>query len=96
MRDIHTGVVLDEHFEVSLQQLCDSLQVSESWVCELVVEGVLEPTGREPEQWGFDADALRRMRTARRLYHDLGVNAAGVALALELLDELQRLRARVR
>lgn len=96
MREIHTGVVLDEQFEVSLQQLCDSLQVTESWVYELVVEGVLEPTEREPARWSFDAEALRRMRTARRLHHDLGVNVAGIALTLDLLDELHRLRSRLR
>ncbi len=96
MRDIHTGVILDERFEVSLQQLCDSLQVSETWVYELVIEGALEPTGDKPAQWGFDAEALRRMRTARRLHRDLGLNAAGIALTLDLLEELQRLRAQLR
>ena len=36
--------------------------------------------------------ALRRTRMALRLERDLEINLAGVALALELLDELQRLR----
>ncbi|MEO5655034.1 MAG: chaperone modulator CbpM [Nitrosospira sp.] len=30
-----------------------------------------------------------------RLQHDLGVNLAGIALALQLLDEVEMLRARL-
>jgi chaperone modulatory protein CbpM len=36
------------------------------------------------------------VRCALRLERDLGVNLAGAALALDLLDELNRLRARQR
>jgi len=32
---------------------------------------------------------------AKRLQHDLGVNLAGVALAIELIDEIESLRARL-
>ncbi|MBT9477058.1 MAG: MerR family transcriptional regulator, partial [Polaromonas sp.] len=38
---------------------------------------------------------LQRARVALRLQTDLDVNLAGAALALELLDELDELRARV-
>jgi chaperone modulatory protein CbpM len=38
---------------------------------------------------------LQRARVALRLQNDLDVNLAGAALALELLDELDELRARV-
>jgi len=39
---------------------------------------------------------VRRVRCALRLESDLGVNLAGAALALDLLEELNRLRARQR
>lgn len=39
--------------------------------------------------------SVRRVRCAQRLEQDLGVNIAGAALALELLEELERLRARL-
>ncbi|WP_293469970.1 chaperone modulator CbpM [Polaromonas sp.] len=38
---------------------------------------------------------MQRARVALRLQTDLDVNLAGAALALELLDELDELRARV-
>jgi len=39
---------------------------------------------------------VRRARRAIRLSRDLDVNLPGVGLALELLDELEDLRVRVR
>ena len=45
-----------------------------------------------PTEWRFSGAQLRRARIALRLERDLGVNAAGVALALELLEELEQLR----
>jgi chaperone modulatory protein CbpM len=36
------------------------------------------------------------VRTAQRLAHDFQINPPGVALALDLLDEIDALRARVK
>ena len=41
-------------------------------------------------------DALRRARLAVRLERDLELNLAGVALAVELLEELAQLRRELR
>jgi chaperone modulatory protein CbpM len=46
----------------------------------------------DASEWRFSGAALRRARIALRLERDLGVNLPGVALALDLLEELQRLR----
>ena len=51
--------------------------------------------GRDPEHWRFRGASVRRVRCALRLERDLGVNFAGAALALELLEELEALRARL-
>ena len=63
---------------------------------ELVEEGVLTPEGEAPGQWRFTGLHLHRARVAARLQRDLGVNLAGAALALELLEEMEVLRARLR
>jgi chaperone modulatory protein CbpM len=65
-------------------------------VYELVEEGIIDPLGREPSGWRFRWTSVRRVRCALRLEHDLGVNLAGAALALDLLEELTRLRAQLR
>ncbi len=89
---ILSGVVLDEHFRLTLIEVCQICEVSAERVIELVDAGVIEVEGNEPPQWLFDALAFQRLRAALRLERDLGVNPAGAALALDLLEELRRLR----
>jgi chaperone modulatory protein CbpM len=89
------GTILEEEVVLSFGELCQASQLSAERVIELVHEGVVEPIGRTPESWRFRGINLRRIQCARRLQQDLGVNTAGVALALDLLDELDQLRARL-
>jgi len=88
-----TGVVLDERFRITLVEVCRIFEVSAERIIELVDQGVIEPAGGpEPPQWWFDAPAFERLGTALRLERDLGINPAGAALVLDLLEELGRLR----
>ena len=88
-----SGIVLDEETVLSLGDLCNACSRHAEWVVELVDEGILQPAGRNQEQWRFPGTSLQRARTAMRLQQDLQVNLAGVALALDLLDEIESLRA---
>ena len=47
-------------------------------------------------EWRFSGTALRRTRLALRLERDLELNLAGVALALDLMEEVERLRQALR
>ncbi len=87
-----TGLVLDERTVLSLRDLCRACDVHAELVIEMVEHGVLQPRGRVPTEWRFAGDALIRAQKALRLTRDLHVNWPGAALAIELLDELQRLR----
>lgn len=89
---IYSGMVLDEYTRFSLVELCVLAKTSAEWVIELVDEGVLEPEGVTVNEWRFDARALKRLQAARRLQLDLGVNLPGVALILDLLEEVEALR----
>ncbi|RKZ95236.1 MAG: MerR family transcriptional regulator [Gammaproteobacteria bacterium] len=91
-----TGDVLEEDVEMTLAELCRACQVSAETVFELVDEGVVEPMGQEPAIWHFHGINVRRVRCVQRLQNDLGVNIAGAALALELLEELEVMRERLR
>lgn len=95
MRQTVQGIVIEESVEITSGELCQACAVRREWLIELVEEGVLEPQGLAPEQWRFPADSLRRARIVRRLQHDLGLNLAGAALALELLEENEAIRARL-
>jgi len=89
------GTILEEEVVLSLGELCRASRLSAERVIELADEGIVEPIGRSPETWRFRGVSLRRIRCAQRLEEDLGVNTAGVALVLDLLDELEHLRTRL-
>lgn len=91
-----TGHIVEEEIQLTLDDLCVACAVHAERIVELVEEGVLEPAVREPGSWRFGGSSLRRARVALRLQRDLEINLAGVALALELLDEIESLRARLR
>lgn len=91
-----SAIILEEQTELTLSDVSQACAVSAETIVELVDEGVLSPQGREPHRWRFTGTHLRRATIAIRLQRDLGVNLAGAALALELLDEVAVLQARLR
>ena len=90
-----TGYLLNEKTSLTLEEFTRVCQAETTWVVELVDEAVLQPEGSERENWRFRSASLRRALTVRRLQRDLGVNIAGAALAVELIEELESLRARI-
>jgi chaperone modulatory protein CbpM len=94
-----TGFILEEQTGLTLDDICRACAAQTDMIVELVQEGVLAPQGNAgnntPEHWHFTGVHLQRARVALRLQNDLGVNLAGAALALELLDELDALRTRL-
>jgi chaperone modulatory protein CbpM len=87
-----SGCIVEEEMQFSVVELCHTCAVRRDVVIELVQQGVLEPSGASEESWRFAGSSLRRTRIAMQLHHDLGVNAAGAALALQLMDEIAHLR----
>ena len=88
--------VVEEDLQLTLTELCRACRAPEAQIQIWVVEGVLEPTGAAPHEWRFAGASLRRARLAWRLTQDLDINPPGVALALDLLDEIATLRAGLR
>jgi chaperone modulatory protein CbpM len=88
--------ILEEQTQLTLDDLCHACAVHTEQIIELVDIGVLEPIGGDPAHWRFGGTSLRRARMALRLQRDLDIDLAGAALALELLDEIDSLRTRLR
>jgi chaperone modulatory protein CbpM len=89
------GFILEDQDELTLDDLCRACAAQSELIVDLVHEGVLAPLGAAPEVWRFTGVHLHRATVAVRLQRDLGVNPAGAALALELMDELDSLRAQL-
>jgi len=90
------GIVVEEEIVFSLSGLCQAAGASPAQVLGLVDEGVLQPTGDAPQHWAFAGPSLRTTRAALRLNTDLALGTAGVALVLDLLEEISALHARLR
>ncbi len=87
-----SGAIFEESALLSVKDLSRMCAVDERHIVEFVEEGVLNVVEINTTEWYFSGDALRRARLALRLERDLELNLAGVALALELMEELERLR----
>lgn len=91
---ILTGKVLDEQ-QITLDELAVLCSCETDWILELVEEGVIEPLEKDKSAWLFSGKCVVRVRTAIRLKRDLDINLPGIALAMDLLDELENLRTRL-
>lgn len=90
------GMVLEHQSEQTLEEVCRACAVQAAFILELLEEGIVTPlAGSSPEHWRFSSVQLRHVTVAWRLQRDLGVNLAGAALALQLLDEIETLRAQI-
>lgn len=82
--------------QLTLQELCRVFDLPADEIVELVEFGVIEPVhGRQPPEWRFSARTLTRVRRALRLRQDLQIDYAGLALVLDLLEEVRALRSRL-
>lgn len=78
--------------QISLTELCHHTNTSEATIVEFVEHGILEPIGEEEGSWLFSVETVQLTRRATRLHRDLGINWAGVALALDLLSQRENLQ----
>jgi chaperone modulatory protein CbpM len=90
-----TVSIIDDDTLLTLQDLSRICSVDERHIVEFVDEGVLSAMAVNTSSWHFNGTALRRARLALRLERDLELNMAGVALALDLMEEIERLRREV-
>lgn len=88
--------VLDEEMHLTLIELSQACNASEELITAWVFEGVLEPAGQQPQEWQFSGASLQRARIAQHLTQDLEVNTPGVALALDLLEQIESLKAQLK
>lgn len=95
LRVTHSVIVEDE-VQFTLLELSQACRVDCAQLTAWVEEGALAPQGQDASTWRFDGHALRRATAARRLTRDLHLDTVGLALVLDLLDEIEQLQTRLR
>jgi chaperone modulatory protein CbpM len=93
---IHTGTIIEDN-HMTLEQICQLCDTNSDWIFSLIQENIIEPEPFSLDTPGlhFSGDCLIKVRSALRLQRDLGVNLEGVALILDLMEELTDLRAKL-
>jgi chaperone modulatory protein CbpM len=94
--EVVSGEIVDETARYGLKDVCKVCGVHAEYIVEMVEAGILQPKGGEPTQWRFSAISVIRSQKALRLQRDLDINLSGVAVALDLLEEVQALRDQVK
>lgn len=79
---------------LSLEEVCEICAISADFMQDLISYDIVHRDGR-PAEWRFNINELRRIKTALRLQRDLEVNLAGVALVLDLLDQLKEIETKM-
>jgi chaperone modulatory protein CbpM len=93
-RTPHTIVEVD--YRLTLVELCRACDAPEDQVRAWVDEGALVPEDPLAGEWRFAPATLPRARTAARLARDFEIDAPALALVLELMDEIERLKGMLR
>ncbi len=85
------GEWLGEQTWLALDEFALACGVDRAFVVTLVDEELVRPARSVPE-WRFGGAELARVRRIRRLQRDFDASLQSVAVILDLLDEVERLR----
>ncbi|MEK6209358.1 MAG: chaperone modulator CbpM [Pseudomonadota bacterium] len=93
--DILTGVVLDE-VALTLEDLARACAVEPQWIEERVGAGLLGSALLKSVEWRFVSADLARARRLAALERDFDANQELAALVVDLIEEVGRLRGRLK
>jgi chaperone modulatory protein CbpM len=91
---ITTSVWLTGEDALELEAFATACGIDTDFVRQLVDEGLVRPAVEQPA-WRFGGEELVRVRRIRRLQRDFEANLQSVAVMLDLIDEIERLRAQL-
>lgn len=82
-----------ENAQLTASELCEILRIEYVDLQNYVTYEIVIPVETKSNEWVFDMTQLSRLRMAQRLRRDFELNMSGIALVLELLQEIDTLRA---
>lgn len=86
--------ILDEQLSFDLAHFAHACGQSQEWVLQLIEFDIL-PT-RSASAYTFIGEDVSRARRAYRLQRDFDASFSAVAMMLDLIDEVQKLRRQMR
>jgi chaperone modulatory protein CbpM len=96
MMQEHFSMVLDDTM-IGVDEVASNCAVDHACIVEFVQAGVLlADPARDPARWTFTSRDLLRARRLRDVARQFDANAELAGLVVDLVEELERLRTRLR
>lgn len=76
----------------SMEQFCRTVPLPQEHLFEIIELGIIDPIGADSGEWQFNIDMVCAARRAFQLHQQLEVDWPGIALALQLLDQIDDLK----
>jgi chaperone modulatory protein CbpM len=92
--EVSAGVILMDEHALMLDRFATACETDVTTIRLMVEEGLFQPQANH-RGLRFSGEALARARRALRLQRDFETNLQSVAVMLDLLDEIERLRAQL-
>jgi chaperone modulatory protein CbpM len=86
----------DEDAGFTLEELCSACALEREWIVLRVREGLIPATEVGASEWRFTRATLARVRRMRDIERTYDAAPELAALAADMLEEIDRLRARLR
>ncbi|MGC1181707.1 chaperone modulator CbpM [Legionella sp.] len=90
--NILIGILIEESETKTYTEVCHKYNIPEKLLMEMMEQGLFANQSTEIEQLKLNQNELHHIESAFRLHQDLGINLPGVVLAIELLEEIKKLK----
>ena len=81
---------------LTMEVVAEIVGTRKSLVVRLAQQGLIETTASESGERLLTRRSVVRLRRMQRLHHDLGVNFAGAAVILDLVDRIEEMKRNLR
>ncbi len=88
---ITTATIVDETTTFTVQEICTRCNVTQDLLVEMMEYGLFDFNDNLDANYPIDLKTVKRIESAFHLHRDLEINMPGIAVILELKDELEQL-----
>ncbi len=86
-------IISEVNPQLNVEEFCHCASISETLLHELVEHSIAVPVaGVHAHEWLFNITTVSIVKKATRIHRDLAIDWAGIALALNLLDDIEKLK----
>lgn len=78
---------------LTFEEVCEICRIDATVMNELIENEIIHPYGQSRKEWKFALAELPRVKRALRLQRDLEMNFTAVAVLMDVLDQMDEMRA---